>query len=67
MKSYIAGTLSTEPGEKFAKMCQDAGSSAEAESERQRNLAQSNPQAYQQEGLVALASLAADGDGCVIC
>jgi hypothetical protein len=67
LQQYIDGELSTETGEEFQQKVAEAGEAADRESQRQRALARRDPQAYQQEGLVALANLAGKDGDCIIC
>jgi hypothetical protein len=55
---YHTGEVSNEPGVEYDAACKHALKVAKAETKRQRNLAATDPAAYQNEGLIALANIA---------
>lgn len=62
LRAYVAGELSAERGEKYAAMLVRCKGASVEETERQRKLASSNPNAYRNEGLMAVLNLLTSDD-----
>jgi hypothetical protein len=66
VKAYIEKALSNETGQNVQAAKDNSIAATEAEQQRQLELSQTNPDAYLQEGLFAMAS-ARDEDGNQAC
>jgi len=57
IKKYIEKTISSVKGENFEKSLKESNEASIKEMERQKNLAKTDPRAYESEGLIALMNL----------
>lgn len=64
---YINGELDSIQDENFKEANDIALKMSRQENERQVNLSKTDRNAYQQEGLMAMASLVQNGDECIVC
>lgn len=60
LQKYIEKSISSNRGENVANSIKEAQEASIKESERQKNLAKTNPSAYEAEGMAAVMSLLAN-------